>query len=91
MTLEELKAAVIKTKKIDTIAFIVFALAMVAAMICIPFTESYNIPGAIMCGVALVFFVIHIVSLNKLNKYEAMLKDIIEGMKKDADDEGKTL
>ena len=86
MTIEELKKQVLTVTKIDRTAFVIFALAMVGGMICIPFTKSYNIPGAIMIAVALVFFVLHIICLSKLNKYEAELKDLVAEMKQDKDD-----
>ena len=60
MTAEELKKQVMKVTKIDRTAFLIFALAMVGGMISIPFTKSYNIPGAVMIAIALVFFVLHI-------------------------------
>ena len=85
MTAEELKKQVMKVTKIDRTAFLIFALAMVGGMISIPFTKSYNIPGAVLIAIALVFFVLHIICLGKLNKYEAQLRELVEKMKQDKD------
>ena len=78
MKLEELNLRIKKTKSIVLAVTIILMVAMVGAMILVPFTKDYNIPGAILLVLAFILLILRIIYLNKLNRYEDMLREIIQ-------------